>query len=261
MPGADSLLTRKVPQNRAIKVKSSEILVAETCAATTALGPGLRAVAWVQGCPLACPGCIAPDWIPRGEPGGSREHSESREDNRSWEHSGSREDSGPRVGGDPAGGARTMTPAELAAELLANPDVTGLTFSGGEPMAQAAGLAQVIAIARRRRDLTLICFTGYRLAALTSRPGPGVRDLLAQTDVLIDGPYVAARNDDRGLRGSDNQRVHFLTGRLADAAEELRGGPRRTQIRLRGDSALLVGVPARPVAEAFERMSASEEVS
>lgn len=153
-----------------------------------------------------------------------------------------------------------MTPAELAAELLADPGVTGLTFSGGEPMAQAAGLAQVIAIARRHRDLTLICFTGYRLAALTARPGPGVADLLAQTDVLIDGPYVAARNDDRGLRGSDNQQVHFLTGRLVAEAAELRSGPRRTQIRLRGDSALLVGVPSQPVAKAFERM-AFEEVS
>lgn len=194
--------------------------MAETCAGTTALGPGLRSAAWVQGCPLACHGCVAPDWIPADGP------------------------------------ARALSPAELAAELLAHPGVTGFTFSGGEPMAQAAGLAEVIAIARRRRDLTLICFTGYRLDELTRRPGPGVADLLARTDVLIDGRYVAARNDDRGLRGSANQRVHFLTGRLAHAAAELRDGPRRAEIRLRGRSALLVGVPARPVAAAFDRIPA-----
>jgi anaerobic ribonucleoside-triphosphate reductase activating protein len=196
------------------------IQVAETCAATTALGPGLRSVAWVQGCPLACHGCIAPDWISADRP------------------------------------ARAMTPAELAAELLAHPDVSGFTFSGGEPMAQAAGLAEAIRIARDQRDLTLVCFTGYRLAELTRRPAAGVRDLLAQTDVLIDGRYVAARNDDRGLRGSANQRVHFLTGRLADAAAELRDGQRRTEIRLRGSSALLVGVPVRPVAAAFAHLPA-----
>ena len=153
--------------------------------------------------------------------------------------------------------AREVRPADLAAELLADPGVTGLTFSGGEPMAQAAGLAAVIEIARRQRDLTLICFTGYRLAELRDRPpGPGVAELLAQTDVLIDGRYVAASNDGRGLRGSSNQQVHMLTGRLADAAAELAGGPRRTEIRLRDRSALLVGVPDRAVAEAFARVPA-----
>jgi anaerobic ribonucleoside-triphosphate reductase activating protein len=194
--------------------------VAETCVGTRALGPGLRSVAWVQGCPFCCLGCIAPEWIPR-QP------------------------------------AREMRPARLAAELLAHPDVTGLTFSGGEPMAQAAGLAQVIEIARRQRDLTLICFTGYRLAELRSRsPGPGVAELLARTDVLIDGRYVAARNDGRGMRGSSNQQVHMLTGRLAHVAGELADGPRRTEIRLRGPSALLVGVPGREVAETFDRVTA-----
>jgi len=194
--------------------------VAETCVGTRALGPGLRSVAWVQGCPFRCQGCIAPDWIPQRP-------------------------------------AREMRPAGLAAELLADPDVTGLTFSGGEPMAQASGLAEVIRIARRQRDLTLICFTGYRLRELQDRPpGPGVAELLAQSDVLIDGRYVAGLNDGRGMRGSSNQQVHLLTGRLAAAAAELDAGPRRTEIRLRGRSALLVGVPDREVAETFDRVTA-----
>ncbi len=194
--------------------------MAETCVGTRALGPGLRSVAWVQGCPFHCPGCIAPEWIPRRP-------------------------------------AREVPPAGLAAELLAHPGITGFTFSGGEPMAQAAGLAEVIRIARRHRDLTLICFTGYRLTELRDRPpAPGVAELLAQTDVLVDGRYVAARNDGRGMRGSANQEVHLLTGRLAQAAAELAGGPRRTEIRLRGRSALLVGVPTQEVSEAFDRVPA-----
>ena len=187
---------------------------------TRALGPGLRSVVWVQGCPFRCSGCIAPEWIPE-RPG------------------------------------REVRPADLAAELLAHPGVTGLTFSGGEPMAQAVGLAAVIETARRQRDLTLICFTGYRLSDLRDRhPGPGVTELLAQTDVLIDGRYVAGSNDGRGLRGSSNQQVHMLTGRLADAAAGLAGGPRRAEIRLRDRSALLVGVPDRAMAEAFARVPA-----
>lgn len=202
-----------------------KLYIAETCVGTRALGPGLRSVVWVQGCPFRCAGCIAPEWIPA----------------------------------EPAGGpARIADPADLAAELLADPGVTGLTFSGGEPMSQAAGLTEVIEAARRARDLNLICFTGYRLAELRARPpGPGVADLLAQTDVLIDGRYVAARNDGRGLRGSANQRVHFLTGRLRDSEAELAGGPRRSEIRLRGGSALLVGVPGPGVSEAFDRAVAA----
>ena len=190
--------------------------IAETCVGTRALGPGVRSVAWVQGCPFRCPGCIAPEWIPFGP-------------------------------------AREADPAELAGELLANPDVTGLTFSGGEPMSQAAGLARLITMARRQRELTLICFTGYRLAELRRRPpGPGVADLLGQADVLIDGRYVAARNDGKGMRGSANQRIHFLTERLRHAEAELAAGPRRTEIRIRARSALLVGVPGPHVAEAFD---------
>ena len=120
-----------------------KLQVAETCVGTRALGPGLRSVVWVQGCPFRCRGCIAPDWIPRE-------------------------------------GGREVDPADLAATLLAQPGITGFTFSGGEPMSQAAALARVITIARQQRDLTLICFTGYRLAELRARPpGPGVASLLA----------------------------------------------------------------------------------
>lgn len=195
-----------------------EVQVAESCVGTRSLGPGLRSVVWVQGCPFRCAGCIAPDWIPERP-------------------------------------ARTVRADDLAAELLADPDVAGLTFSGGEPMAQAAALAKVIRCARRQRDLTLICFTGYRLAELRRQPaGGGAADLLAETDVLIDGRYVASRNDGNGLRGSDNQRIHLLTGRLAGAYEDLSAGRRRVEFRLRGRSALLVGVPDRAAADAFEAL-------
>jgi anaerobic ribonucleoside-triphosphate reductase activating protein len=200
-----------------------EVRVAETCVGTRALGPGFRSAVWVQGCPFRCAGCIAPDWIP-------------------------------------ADGGRQVPAADLAAELLADSRVTGLTFSGGEPLLQAAALAAVVASARSARDVTLIVFTGFRLSELLRRPpGPGVADLLAAADVLIDGRYVAARNDGRGLRGSDNQRVHLLSGRLRDSYTNLSTGSRRTEIRLRQRSALLVGVPAAPAARAFAALATGDD--
>jgi anaerobic ribonucleoside-triphosphate reductase activating protein len=193
------------------------INVAETCIGTTALGPGIRSVLWVQGCPLHCPGCIAPEWIPQRT-------------------------------------ARLVDPLDLAAELLADPAVAGLTLSGGEPMMQAGPLAAMVRAARGQRDVTVICYTGFARGVLAENPpAPGVADLLGQVDVLIDGPYLAAANDDQGLRGSSNQVVHHLTGRLADADDAFVRQPRTAELRVRDTSVLLVGVPPAGLARGLDR--------
>lgn len=194
--------------------------VAATCLGTRALGPGRRSVVWVQGCPFRCAGCIAPDWIP------------DREAN--------------------------LVPADvLAEELLADPAVDGLTFSGGEPMAQAGPLAAVAAHARRIRDVSLVCFTGYTLRQLRgSSAPPDAAALLSHVDVLIDGRYVAARDDGLGLRGSANQGIHHLTDRLRDHDADLTRAPRSAEIRISGDLAtmnvFLVGVPTLEVRQALD---------
>ncbi|MGW3037422.1 4Fe-4S single cluster domain-containing protein [Streptomyces sp. NPDC001178] len=190
--------------------------VAASWVGTTALGPGRRSVVWVQGCPFHCAGCMSPDWIPDVP-------------------------------------ARSVEPAALAAELLADPGVEGLTFSGGEPMRQAAGLAELIRAARRIRDTTLVCFSGYTLRRLRTRPPtPGVPDLLDEVDVLIDGLYVAALDDGRGLRGSGNQRVHHLSGRLADCGYDFAGRDRSAEIAVDGREALLIGVPPPALLTVFD---------
>ncbi|MET7606619.1 4Fe-4S single cluster domain-containing protein [Streptomyces avermitilis] len=190
--------------------------VAATWVGTTALGPGLRSVVWVQGCPFSCPGCMSSDWIPRTP-------------------------------------ARSAEPAVLAAELVADPAVDGLTFSGGEPMQQAAALAELARCARRIRDLTLVCFTGYRLERLRARPpAPGVDMLLDEVDVLVDGLYAAERNDGRGLRGSTNQQVHHLTGRLEDRGYDFTGRDRDAEIFVDGPAALLIGVPPPALLTVFD---------
>lgn len=189
--------------------------VAAVCGATHALGPGLRAVVWVQGCPFHCQGCIAPDWIPYKP-------------------------------------ARLMAIDELVEELLANPEVSGLTFSGGEPMKQAAGLTEVARLARQRRDLNIICFTGYKIEKLLKSPiDPAVKDLLEQLDVLIDGAYNAHLNDNRGLRGSSNQRIHHLSLRLKDFDFET--SPRRVEMQIEDGQILMVGIPLTGMDAAFNR--------
>lgn len=188
--------------------------IAATHIGTDALGPGRRAVVWVQGCPIHCKGCIAPDWIPFKP-------------------------------------ARLVTPEALVDELLADPRIDGLTFSGGEPMAQAPGLARVAELARQSREMNIICFSGFTLDKLRAAPPfQGVADLLAQIDVLIDGPYIASQNDNRGLRGSSNQRIHHLTNRLA--AYELASIPRRAEVLVREGHVMMVGVPPRGLLDSLE---------
>lgn len=189
--------------------------IAQVWPATRALGPGLRSAVWVQGCPRHCPGCISPEWIPQVD-------------------------------------ARQISPEELAQKMLQDPNVEGFTFSGGEPMLQAAGLAILARAARQQRTLNMICFTGYTLSQLMQQPeGSPVYELLSELDVLIDGPYIAELDNNRGLRGSTNQNIHHLTDRLK--GYDFENGPRRAEIHIQEDYTMLVGVPPREVLQTVEQ--------
>jgi anaerobic ribonucleoside-triphosphate reductase activating protein len=190
--------------------------IAATVAATHALGPGLRAVVWVQGCCFNCPGCISPEWIPKQL-------------------------------------ARLVRPEDQAVELLARQDIDGLTFSGGEPMLQAAGLARLVQTARQQRELSVISFSGFTLEQLRQKQDkmPGVAEFLGEIDVLIDGLYQAGQNDNQGMRGSANQRIHYLSGRLSDY--DFDNQARQSEIHIGDGYAFLVGVPATQVLASFNQ--------
>lgn len=186
--------------------QSKELNIAEIYPATYALGPGLRSAIWVQGCPLRCPGCIAPDWL------------EFR--NAHW-----------------------MSPKTAAEKLLANPEIEGITISGGEPSVQALGLAEMLYQVRLKRpELHVICFSGYSYEILLQRdPKSGVPDLLSEIDLLVDGPYIQSQNHGDTFAGSRNQRLIPLSNRPLPGA-----GPwdlRRMEVHIRKDNILAVGVP------------------
>lgn len=180
---------------------------------TRVLGPGLRAGVWVQGCPFACPGCIAPEWIPR-QPN------------------------------------QLTSISDLARRILSEP-ISGLTISGGEPFLQAPALAELLRLLRQERDLNCIVFSGYTHAMLQRIPRAAV--LLESADLLIDGSYVAARDTGVGLRGSDNQNFHFLTPRLKTIDYPFETVARDIELHLQGNDLLVVGIPAHGVQVALDR--------
>ncbi len=80
-------------------------------------------------------------------------------------------------------------------------------------------------------------------------------DLLAEVDVLVDGPYLASYDNGRGLRGSTNQVIHHLTGRLADVGYDVANRPRTAEVSVRAGEIFVVGVPPPGLVDAVDTVA------
>ncbi len=135
-------------------------------------GPGVRYALFTQGCPHACAGCHNP---------GSHDFS---------------------------AGYNKDIPT-LLADILENPLLSGVTFSGGEPFMQAEALCMLGRLLRAH-NLSIVTFTGYVLEELEARAArePFVAELLELSHMLIDGPFVQSlMGEELVFRGSSNQRI------------------------------------------------------
>ena len=140
-------------------------------------GPGIRTCVFCQGCPHHCEGCHNPE---------------------TWEF-----------------GCGTPMAEERVLEIVrSNPLCRGVTFSGGEPFAQAEGFSK---LARLLKDAgyEVASYTGYTFEQLLHGT-PAQKELLTLLDVLIDGPFVLAeRSLQTPFRGSRNQRILHVPQSLA----------------------------------------------
>src|SRR6478609_5245909 len=112
--------------------------VAQIVPVTEAEGPGKRFALWFQGCPLRCPGCCNPEFIPFA-------------------------------------GGETMTLDAVLRQLdeARRHGVEGITLLGGEPLAHAAGSA-ALARAAQERGLTVMVFSGYTIEEARAKNDPAV---------------------------------------------------------------------------------------
>jgi len=150
---------------------------------STVNGPGRRFVLWVQGCRLDCRECFNAAYRPV----------------------------------KPA--IQAPVPA-LLEQITAVRGIDGVTFSGGEPFLQAAPLA-ALAAGLQENSLSVVTYSGYTLEEITTRNHPDWNNLLAHTDLLIDGPYVKEIPTTLPWQGSGNQRLHFLTDRFNTIKAEI----------------------------------------
>ena len=153
---------------------------------STENGPGTRAVIWVQGCTLKCPGCFNPDTHDMGN--------------------------------------RTLVSVEELAERISGiSGIEGITISGGEPFLQAGALAALGRILQQQ-NLGIIVFTGFTIEQITQRNDPDWDALLALTDLLIAGPFIQSLACNLPLRGSSNQTIHYLSDRYKPFQKSLDTG-------------------------------------
>ena len=133
-------------------------------------GDGLRTVLWVSGCDHRCPGCQNP---------------------QTW----------PEKSGIPFDEAAK---AELF-EALSRDYMTGITFSGGDPLycSNIETIGALIAEIREKLpEKTIWLYTGSLFEDIRSLP------FVPMIDVIVDGPYIQALRDVQlHWKGSKNQRV------------------------------------------------------
>lgn len=95
-------------------------------------------------------------------------------------------------------------------DLLSPGFIKGITYLGGEPMdpRNQAGLLDLSRqIKAKLPEKSIWCFTGYTWETIPQIEAV-TRELLSLCDVIVDGPFVAARkNLSLRFRGSDNQRL------------------------------------------------------
>ena len=165
-------------------------------------GPGLRAVAWFQGCTLGCPGCF-------------NHQTHSRR------------------------GGYWISVDQLFSQISAlQNQVQGVTISGGEPLQQMRPLLKLLSRLRDETVLSILLFSGYTWTEIERMPmGKHVLDLL---DVLVAGRYLQDQPRGRGLLGSKNQQIYFLSQRYS--AKDVQATPPAEVILTPGGEILLSGI-------------------
>lgn len=177
--------------------------IAQLIRNTASEGPGKRFAIWVQGCLLRCPGCCNPEML-------------ERDGGEEWEVD------------------------KLVECILSTSDIEGITLMGGEPFLQAKACTE-LCVRIRSKGLSVMVFSGYTLAELTSKPDWAA--FLSQIDLLVDGRYRQDQPEKhRRWIGSANQVLHFLSDKY-DPANPVFTKPNTFELKFDGKSLMVNGWP------------------
>lgn len=140
---------------------------------TFADGPGIRYAIYCAGCRHACKGCHNP---------------------QSWDFN--------------QGASLDKALPIIIKEIKANPMLTGITISGGDPFYSREGLLLLLKTLKKEfPDKDVWVYTGFTLEQLDALHEQQTYDCLELIDVLVDGKYIEALRDTTNFKGSTNQRI------------------------------------------------------
>ena len=181
----------------------------------TALGPGRRIGIWVQGCTLACPGCVSRD---------------------TW---------------NPLNGKEIEVEGVLQwlSDICRSHAVDGITISGGEPSEQPEALYQLASGIDALRcdgvfDGDVLCYTGVDGDEFLRRCD-WAGDLV---DAVITGRFEVTAPTSLVWRGSANQRLQTLTERGERVYAKYRYATSERpdmQFTVADDQVWMIGIPRR----------------
>ena len=75
-----------------------------------------------------------------------------------------------------------------------------------------------------QKGLSIVCYTGNTLEELQIMKNPHITEFLSQIDILIDGRFQEINKANLLWRGSNNQKVHFLTSRYKKYEQQIDSG-------------------------------------
>lgn len=90
--------------------------------------------------------------------------------------------------------------------IIKENEFSNVTFSGGDPLMQVQGFAELAKLIKKETNKNIWCYTGFTYEQILK--SEELSQILPFIDVLVDGRYVDAfRNTDLQFRGSSNQRI------------------------------------------------------
>jgi len=123
------------------------------------------------------------------------------------------------------------------------PQATGITISGGEPFDQFPALKKLVKTIREQWVGDILIYSGYHFDVIKSQ----VDQFNGQVDAIISEPFISGEKQTLGLRGSDNQVLHYLTekGRHCFASYQFPDDQQRTLDIMFDDegTAWMAGIP------------------
>lgn len=99
---------------------------------------------------------------------------------------------------------------QIIREILDNPILDGITFSGGDPLFNPQEFLYLLRRVKESTEMNIWCYTGFTYEVIKDHPL--YQPLFEYIDVLVDGRYISELRDPRlSFRGSSNQRVIYLS--------------------------------------------------